>query len=216
MRDDFPMPIKELLAKRVAFLCSQPSCGQLTSGPQLDPTKFMNVGVAAHITAASPEGPRYDPNLTPEQRRSAHNGIWLCQTCGKLVDNDPTRYSSETLHEWKMRAEARVLDLLERRASPKPVDPMFARLERLIPKLLSEMRQDLAGNPLVRECILMQRGWVFNGDGRTKLFTYFFDDHEDLTNAFHFLENCGLVHNVTFTNVTRYRFTEELVAYLDA
>jgi hypothetical protein len=46
----------------------------------------VNVGVAAYITAASPGGPRYDPALTTDQRSGGENAIWLCQTCGKLVE----------------------------------------------------------------------------------------------------------------------------------
>jgi hypothetical protein len=36
-------------------------------------------------------GPRYDPVLTVEQRCSVANGIWLCQNCAKLIDNDPKK-----------------------------------------------------------------------------------------------------------------------------
>ncbi len=48
MRDDFPLPVKDALAKRVGYRCSNPQCRQSTSGPQDDPTKFVNTGVAAH------------------------------------------------------------------------------------------------------------------------------------------------------------------------
>lgn len=74
MRDDFSAATKELLAKRVGYRCSNPDCRQPTSGPQEDPSKAINVGVAAHITAASPDGPRFDPSLTPEQRSSTEVG----------------------------------------------------------------------------------------------------------------------------------------------
>jgi hypothetical protein len=113
MRDDFPAEVKELLAKRVGYRCSNPECRQPTSGPQVDPAKTVNVGVASHITAASPDGPRYDPGLTPEQRKSSDNGIWLCQKCGKLVDNDAIRYPVIKLCEWKARAEATAVRELE-------------------------------------------------------------------------------------------------------
>src|SRR6266568_3374531 len=85
MGDDFSEAVKSLLASRVGNLCSIPGCRALTIGPQDDPTKAVNVGVAAHITAASPGGPRYDPGLSPEERRAPSNGIWLCQNCAKLV-----------------------------------------------------------------------------------------------------------------------------------
>jgi hypothetical protein len=115
MRDDFTIQTKELLAKRVAFHCSNPMCRQVTSGPQVDPLKVINIGVAAHITAASPEGPRYDPSLTPKKRRSPDNGIWLCQTCAKLVDNDSIQYNDVLLRQWKSQAEAAATRELERR-----------------------------------------------------------------------------------------------------
>jgi hypothetical protein len=74
----------------------------------------VNVGVASHITAASADGPRYDPALTTEQRSSSDNGIWLCQKCGKLVDNDSVRYPVDKLLEWKVLAEETAVQELER------------------------------------------------------------------------------------------------------
>jgi hypothetical protein len=211
MRDDFPMAVKELLAKRVAFECSRPGCGQVTAGPQVDPARFVNIGVAAHITAASAEGPRYDPALTQDERRSSDNGIWLCQTCAKLVDSDSLRYPAPTLREWKVFAEDRAARGLERHPAAPGATQVFDRLERLIPNLLAEMRQDLAKHPLMRELVLLKRGWVFNGGG---VLVYFYDDHPELDSAFHLLENHGLVRNVTATNVTRYRISEDLAQYL--
>jgi hypothetical protein len=67
----------------------------------------VNVGVASHITAAAPGGPRYDPNLTSEERRHQSNGIWLCQTHGKLVDSDSGHFTVDKLREWKRVAEER-------------------------------------------------------------------------------------------------------------
>jgi hypothetical protein len=87
-RDDFPEPTKRALAARVNHRCSNPACGAQTSGPQVEPAKALNVGVAAHITGAAPGGFRYDATLTPEERAGIANGVWLCQTCAKIVDND--------------------------------------------------------------------------------------------------------------------------------
>jgi hypothetical protein len=63
------------------------------------------VGVAAHITAASPGGPRYDPTMNDKDRGSVSNGIWLCETCAKLIDSDLAAYPRELLLAWKFRAE---------------------------------------------------------------------------------------------------------------
>src|SRR6266404_6234115 len=95
MGDDFSEVVKRVLASRVGNLCSNPECRALTSGPQDDPSKAVNVGVAAHITAASPGGPRYDSSLLPEERSGHKNGIWLCQNCAKHIDNDPAGDSVE-------------------------------------------------------------------------------------------------------------------------
>ena len=63
------------------------------------------VGVASHITAASAGGPRYDPALTPEERTSEHNGVWTCQTHGKMIDDNPGKYSSYDIKRWKKQHE---------------------------------------------------------------------------------------------------------------
>jgi len=105
VRDDFDERIKRALVARVGNLCSNPMCRALTSGPHIDPTKSVNLGVAAHITAASPDGPRVNPSLSPEERRNTENAIWLCQNCAKLVDNDVARYPEAVLRGWKSKAE---------------------------------------------------------------------------------------------------------------
>ena len=90
-------------------------------------------------------------------------------------------------------------------------EPIFDELERLIPDLLAEMRRDLTAYPLLRECVLLKKDWVFNGSG---VLTYYFEDHPELESEFHVLENHGLVRNVTATEVTRYRISEDLAKHL--
>jgi hypothetical protein len=115
MRDEFAVGIKETLAKRVGYRCSNPACRQLTSGPALETSGVINVGVAAHITGAAAGGPRYDAALSNEARRSADNGIWLCQKCAKLIDSDIVRYSPQILRMWRQLAEQVALAELESR-----------------------------------------------------------------------------------------------------
>jgi hypothetical protein len=112
MSDDFSNAVKKVLAARVGYLCSNPECRVPTSGPQNDPGKTVNLGVASHITAASPGGPRYDPQLTPEERSAASNGIWSCQNCAKLIDNDVQRFPIDFLKDWKQRAESEATERL--------------------------------------------------------------------------------------------------------
>ena len=99
-----------VLGARVGFHCSNPACVSSTSGPALSEDGTINVGVGAHIAAASPGGPRYDANMKPAERSSGANGIWLCQSCSKLIDLDENRYTVSLLHEWKRDAVQRALD----------------------------------------------------------------------------------------------------------
>jgi hypothetical protein len=95
MRDDFPFAVVRDIAGRAAHRCSNPECRAQTSGPRSGEANSINLGEAAHITAASPGGKRYDASLTAEQRKAAINGIWLCRTCAKLIDNDEARFPVE-------------------------------------------------------------------------------------------------------------------------
>jgi hypothetical protein len=129
MRDDFTEEVKRTLAARVSYLCSNPDCRAQTTGPQDDPTKVVNVGVAAHITAASAGGPRYNSALSPELRRHSDNGVWLCQNCAKLIDSDVLRFQESLLRAWKMVAEDRARNSLGKTASESAI------AERPVPKL---------------------------------------------------------------------------------
>jgi hypothetical protein len=104
-RDDFPKPIIETLAKRAGYICSNPSCRKHTSGPNTTDHKSTLIGEAAHITAASPKGPRYDSTLSSDERRNINNAIWLCSNCASLIDKDEKAYTVALLNYWKEQAE---------------------------------------------------------------------------------------------------------------
>lgn len=104
-RDDFTLNVKNGLKDRVGGRCSNPQCGRETVGPRVVADKSLIVGEAAHICAATEDGPRYDCNMSTEERKSIFNGIWLCSSCHKLVDSDPERYPVEILRKWKADAE---------------------------------------------------------------------------------------------------------------
>lgn len=210
MRDDFSSKVKDTAGRRVAFRCSNPSCGRVTSGPREDPSSAMNLGVAAHITAASEGGPRYDAYVTVEQRKSHENVIWLCQTCAKLIDSDVQRYDVATLVEWKRGAEARAAVELEHHFAA--VDLGFSRVVSLMPDLIAEMSEDLSQFPLRREFVLLQKNWVYWNKGNELV--YYFDDHPDLRDKIRILENHDLVTEISYNNVERFIFSEKLAVYL--
>ena len=106
-RDDFSQRTKSDLALRASYLCSLCKCS--TVGPSDEGTGAVTViGVAAHICAAAPgQGARrYDPEMSPEQRSNIDNGIWLCASCGVLVDRDEKRFTVNALRRVKEEHES--------------------------------------------------------------------------------------------------------------
>lgn len=206
MRDDFDQKTKDILFKRARAKCSNPACRRETSLAHSEADKAVNLGEAAHITAASPHGPRYDATLSAKERKSIHNAIWLCGTCAKLIDSDEPKYTVALLQKWKAVAEAGD----EHQATQMAV---FHKLEMLMPALLAEMRKDLAEYPLAREIILLSRSWTYNGDGST-LLIYYYEDHSQLKDKMTILCNYRLLRNITYNNVERYNIMENLADYL--
>ncbi len=91
---------------RVANRSSNPKCRVPTTGPTDEPDKVSSIGIAAHISAASPGGQRYDKSISSNERKSINNGIWLCSNCSIEIDRDPKCYSVNLLKEWKRKAES--------------------------------------------------------------------------------------------------------------
>ncbi len=106
-RDDFDSKTVEVLAKRASFICSYPNCRCLTlSASDADQMKFIYNGKAAHITAAAEGGPRYNKNLTPQQRSDISNGIFLCSNCAEMIDkNKGIDFPEPMLVQWKSEHE---------------------------------------------------------------------------------------------------------------
>ena len=130
MGDKFDKGVKKELAARSGHRCASPTCRRPTHGPRIGGDGYINVGVAAHITAASPSGPRYDSSLSPAERSSPSNGIWLCRTCEALVDSDPTHYTEELLRRWKSEAEARAHSALSATGSESgQPEPLFVDIQ---------------------------------------------------------------------------------------
>lgn len=128
-RDDFDRSTIAAVAKRSAFQCA--ICSAFTVGASAEaPNAVINVGVAAHIAAASPRGSRYDSSMTPKQRSSIENAIWLCQTHAKLIDDDCVEWTSERLHCIKRdheRSVRRLIGIPRKVASSQLAAPSIAR-----------------------------------------------------------------------------------------
>jgi hypothetical protein len=151
--------------------------------------------------------------LTPEQRRSPENGIWLCQNHGKLVDNDAIKYSVILLREWKRIAEAMTeRELVNPQGVSDRTGAAVAKAERMMPALIAEMRADLRENPLRREFVVLKRAWSYWAKGNELV--YFYDDHQELDSKVQVLVSLGLIREITYNNVNRFLFAEDFVEYL--
>jgi hypothetical protein len=121
-RDDFSVPVKDALRKRASFICSNPSCKNMTVAPsESSDDKVLYSGRAAHIYAAAVGGARYDKNMTPEQRSDITNAIFLCANCADIVDdNNGADFPPETLKRWKADHEAWVRSNLNKTVTSQP------------------------------------------------------------------------------------------------
>ena len=150
--------------------------------------------------------------MTSELRSSIENGIWLCQSCSRLIDADVPSHPADTLVEWKRLSEIQAYLALRNLEVVRSRN--FKDLERKMPELISEMRQDIKKHPFSREIIIMSKGWSYNGSGKM-IFQYFLEDHEYLREKMKLCENYGAVVNITFNNVDRFEFTEHFAEYLE-
>lgn len=100
-RDEFSPATKRAIERQARGHCSNPACRRLTHAATSDGASEINIGQASHICAAAPGGPRYDAQMTPEERGAADNGIWLCDVHGRAVDAKDSKFTVEELRRWK-------------------------------------------------------------------------------------------------------------------
>jgi hypothetical protein len=128
-RDDFTKSTVLQIAKRAGWLCSFPTCRKPTVGATSDDEGDINIGTAAHICAAAPRGPRYNEVMSPEERSSVKNGIWMCRDHGKAIDSSDPEFTVERLREWKKQAENESWRrVLRNEATPGQADATDAQL----------------------------------------------------------------------------------------
>ena len=81
--------------------CAFPGCTQ----PLID-DKNQFIGQICHIEAALPDGERYNPNQTDEERRSYENLVLFCYP-HHIETNDVSEYAAEKLKKFKREHEAK-------------------------------------------------------------------------------------------------------------
>lgn len=78
--------------------------------------------------------------MSSDERKSDENGIWLCQTCSKLIDSDVQKYTVEKLKRWKKIAKLMAADELEKGTKNELTDD---RELNVIGDMLSLLRRRL-------------------------------------------------------------------------
>lgn len=105
---EFSPAVREVVAGRSGYKCALPECGRLTIGPG-PPGKAEVSGVCSHIFSAALNGPRGRGGLSPDELKSAANGIWTCGSHAALIDKSKgVRYPAEVLRSFRDLHETRV------------------------------------------------------------------------------------------------------------
>jgi tetratricopeptide (TPR) repeat protein len=90
------------------------------------------VGEIAHIQGALPASPRFNPDMTNEQRRKYENLLMLCGTHHTIIDNDVDKWTVSKLQDLKRTHEAAATAInelapeLRASASVLPIEAMVA------------------------------------------------------------------------------------------
>jgi hypothetical protein len=100
---EFSKAVKLAIAKRAAYICSNPSCRMLTL--HLTDIEHLHVrfkGRIAPICTPTAQGARFDPTLNGNQLKAIDNAIFLCLQCVSLVNRRRGEsHPAALLHEWK-------------------------------------------------------------------------------------------------------------------
>ena len=81
---DFSQKTKDTLAAKVGYRCSNPFCRKSTIGANADGSGTINIGEAAHITAAEPGGARYDATQKYGACHRVHS-VNNCSQCNQAI-----------------------------------------------------------------------------------------------------------------------------------
>jgi hypothetical protein len=161
VRDNFSQGTVAEIGKAVGYRCSNPDCRHPTVAANAKQDGIVTLGVAAHICAASPGGPRYNAAQTRAERRGKENDLWLCQNCGRIVDADPASYPVEKMKEWKRTAQEKAFREVVAPSQPAPSaeavrigllvasdnrEGVDASFDEAFEKFLAAASEDLAGH----------------------------------------------------------------------
>lgn len=127
-----------------------------------DAAKGELIPELAHIHGQSPEGPRYNPELSEAELHGYNNLLALCPNHHEVVDKYADKYPADELREWKRKREAELGD------SAKDVFSSKELLHRLVDALAPRLPDEWWERPGAPQLILglassrrQDQPWVF-------------------------------------------------------
>lgn len=89
--------------------CAHPNCNKKLIAED----GVSIIGKICHISAASDNGPRFDTNMTVDEKRGFDNLILLCDEHHVMIDNkeNEARYPVSLLKDWKNDHEKKISEL---------------------------------------------------------------------------------------------------------
>ncbi len=90
--------------------CAHPTCNKKLIAED----GISIISKICHIAGASKEGPRFDENMTDDERRGFDNLILLCDEHHVIIDNkeNESEYPTPLLKKWKSDHEKKILELI--------------------------------------------------------------------------------------------------------
>lgn len=107
--------------------CCEPNCKK----PLVAEDGISIVSKICHIEAASANGPRYNPNMTDDDRRHYDNLILLCDEHHAIIDNkeNESKFPKSLLVSWKREHEGKMIYKLRKSSVLKEAVYSIADIE---------------------------------------------------------------------------------------
>ncbi len=99
-RKQIPNKTQRILFAQSAGICSMPDCNNPIIITEINNEK-SSIAELAHIEAYNPDGARFNPNLSEDERNYEKNIIVVCKNCHKKIDDFPEIYTVEKLKQIK-------------------------------------------------------------------------------------------------------------------
>lgn len=116
----------KMLWGRSGNICAYPECKKVLVMDISETDDISVIGEEAHIVAREADGPRGDAPLVTEQRDKYGNLILMCSIHHKIIDDHPTIYTVEVLHDYKKRHEDWFREKYEINVSKQKDDELYS------------------------------------------------------------------------------------------